>query len=72
MNDDAEWHPLRSLEPDDPAPHDRLWLQALTPIEPGEELTMDYAWPADAVIRCGCGAPACRGWIASQEELPPS
>jgi hypothetical protein len=28
---------------DDPAPHDRLWLQSMTPIEPGDELTIDYA-----------------------------
>lgn len=43
-------------ETDDLTPNDRLWLQALRPIEPGEELTIDYAWPADAAIRCACGA----------------
>ncbi|HUY88561.1 MAG TPA: SET domain-containing protein-lysine N-methyltransferase [Pirellulales bacterium] len=61
---------LFSWETDEPAPHDRLWLQALTAIEPGEELTIDYAWPADAAIPCACGATGCRGWIVSPEELP--
>ena len=56
-------------ETDEPAPLDRLWLQALMPIEPGEELTIDYAWPAEAAIPCGCGAEGCRGWIVSVEEL---
>ena len=56
-------------EPEEPAPLDRLWLQALRPIEPGEELTIDYAWPADAAIPCGCGAADCRGWIVAAEEL---
>lgn len=49
---------------------DRLWLQTIRPIEPGEELLIDYAWPADAAIPCRCGAATCRGWICSSEELP--
>lgn len=57
-------------ETDQAAPLDRLWLQALRPIEPGEELTIDYAWPADAAIPCDCGAAGCRGWIVLTEELP--
>ena len=56
-------------ETDDPMPNDRLWLQALRPIEPGDELTIDYAWPADAAIPCACGAVGCRGWIVSADEL---
>lgn len=60
---------LFSWETDEPAPLDRLWLQALRPIEPGEELTIDYAWPAEAAIPCGCGAAGCRGWIVAAEEL---
>ena len=35
----------------------------------GEELTIDYAWPANAAIVCRCGAGTCRGWIVSPEEL---
>ena len=48
---------------------DRLWLQTIRPIEPGEELLIDYAWPADAAIPCQCGATNCRGWICDPAEL---
>jgi SET domain-containing protein len=48
---------------------DRLWLQTIRPIEPGEELLIDYSWPADAAIPCRCGAAGCRGWICDPAEL---
>lgn len=48
---------------------DRLWLQTIRPIEAGEELLIDYAWPADAAIPCRCGAANCRGWICDPAEL---
>lgn len=48
---------------------DRLWLQTIRPIEPGQELLIDYSWPADAAIPCRCGAPTCRGWICDPAEL---
>ena len=48
---------------------DRLWVQTIRPIEAGEELSIDYAWPADAAIPCQCGAPNCRGWIVDPAEL---
>ncbi len=47
---------------------DRLWLQTIRSIEPGEELSIDYCWPADAAIPCRCGALACRGWIVDPTE----
>lgn len=47
-----------------------VWVEALRTIEPGEELTIDYSWPADAAIRCGCRSPQCRGWIVDPAELP--
>ena len=53
---------------------DRLWLQTIRSIEPGEELSIDYCWPADAAIECRCGTANCRGWIVDPEErhlLPP-
>ena len=53
---------------------DRLWLQTIRPIEPGEELSIDYCWPADAAIPCRCGTPDCRRWIVDPAErhlLPP-
>ncbi|MFM8633535.1 MAG: SET domain-containing protein [Planctomycetia bacterium] len=54
---------------DDPRQEDRLWLQTIRPIEPGEELLIDYCWPADAAIPCRCGAPNCRGWVVDPQEL---
>jgi SET domain-containing protein len=48
---------------------DRLWLSTIRPIEPGEELLIDYCWPADAAIPCRCGAATCRGWICDPAEL---
>jgi hypothetical protein len=48
---------------------DRLWLQTIRPIEPGEELLIDYSWPADAAIPCRCGTAGCRGWICDPAEL---
>jgi SET domain-containing protein len=48
---------------------DRLWLTTIRPIEPGEELLIDYGWPADAAIPCRCGTAACRGWICDPAEL---
>ncbi len=52
-------------------PHDppQVWLQTVRPIDTGEELTIDYAWHADAAIRCFCGSPVCRGWIVDTREL---
>jgi len=48
---------------------DRLWLQTIRRIEAGEELLIDYSWPADAAIPCRCGAAICRGWICDPAEL---
>jgi hypothetical protein len=48
---------------------DRLWLVARRWIKPGEQLTIDYAWPADVAIPCRCGARNCRGWIVDSQEL---
>jgi len=45
-----------------------LWVEALVPIEPGEQLTIDYGWPAEAAIPCACGSPNCRGWIVAEDE----
>lgn len=49
------------------SPH--VYLEALTNIQPGVELTIDYSWPANDAIRCGCESPGCRGWIVAVEEL---
>ena len=54
---------------DEPRDPPQVWLQTVRPINAGEELTIDYAWHADAAIRCFCGSPACRGWIVDSREL---
>ena len=51
---------------DDPSDLE-IWLEILRDIEPGEQLTIDYGWPAEAAIPCGCGAASCRGWIVAKE-----
>jgi hypothetical protein len=48
---------------------DRLFLTTIRRIEPGEELLIDYSWPADAAIPCQCGTATCRGWICDPAEL---
>ncbi|MFV2067775.1 MAG: SET domain-containing protein [Pirellulales bacterium] len=48
---------------------DELWVHALQVILPGEELTIDYGWPADEAISCLCGASNCRGWIVAEDQL---
>ena len=57
------WEDEKTKEP-------RLGVFALTEIPPGVELTIDYAWSADAAIRCLCGKPTCRGWVVAEAELP--
>jgi len=47
----------------------RVWLQTLREIVAGEELTIDYCWPASAAIPCACQSSKCRGWIVNPEEL---
>ena len=47
----------------------RVWLQTLRTIAAGEELTIDYCWPASDAIPCSCQSSRCRGWIVSPEEL---
>ena len=53
---------------DSEAQEDRLWVQTIRPIKPGEELSIDYCWPADAAIPCRCGTESCRGWIVDPAE----
>lgn len=57
---------------DPPRPNRRGLLQCVVEvrkrIKPGDELTIDYSWPADSAIPCGCGSRWCRGWIVSKRE----
>ena len=46
-----------------------LWVEAIEPITPGTELTIDYNWAADVAIPCQCGSPECRGWIVAEDQM---
>lgn len=46
-----------------------IYVESTRDILPGEELTVDYSWPASRAIRCLCGAAKCRGWIVDPAEL---
>ena len=46
-----------------------LWLEVLREIPAGEQLTIDYGWPAESAIPCKCGAARCRGWIVTEAGL---
>ena len=51
----------------------RVWIDALRPIEAGEELTYDYAYERadgddESFYRCRCGAAACRRTILAPRE----
>ncbi len=48
----------------------RILLFAICDICVGQELTIDYCWPASFAIPCHCRAEACRGWIVTQQDLP--
>src|SRR5262245_23572639 len=42
----------------------RIYYRSKRQIEPGEELTVDYKFPADGEkVTCLCGSPKCRGTI---------
>ncbi len=43
------------------------WWVAVRAIEPGEEITYDYAFVADVAEPCACGAPSCRGLIVDPD-----
>ena len=46
----------------------RVYVQTTQPIAMGEQLTLDYAWPADEAIPCQCQSSSCRGWVVSEDE----
>lgn len=51
---------------------ERIFIRALRPIAPGEELLYDYHLydsDLDDEAPCYCGAPACRGTMYSEKEL---
>ncbi len=46
-----------------------MWVEVIRDIRPGEELTIDYGWPAKNAITCNCGSPNCRGWVVAADRL---
>jgi SET domain-containing protein len=44
-------------------------IVALRDIRAGEEISYDYAFPADLAEPCLCGSPKCRGFIVDADEL---
>lgn len=47
----------------------KLLIFAINDIESGDELTIDYNWPASFAIPCNCKTPSCRGWIVGKKSL---
>jgi hypothetical protein len=47
----------------------RMYVMATRRIADGDELTIDYAWPAEMAIPCRCGSSACRQWIVKRSDL---
>ncbi|HVC45866.1 MAG TPA: SET domain-containing protein-lysine N-methyltransferase [Terracidiphilus sp.] len=49
----------------------RVWIRAIRPIAPGEEITYDYCLydGGDDEARCNCGATKCRGTMYSPQEI---
>lgn len=45
-----------------------FWTAVRT-IEPGEELSYDYAFTAEVAEICNCGAASCRGLIVDPDEI---
>ncbi len=65
---------LVQVDPEDERDGPEIRVETLRVIRPGEQLTIDYAWPAEAAIPCGCHSQRCRGWIVAEEQaagLPP-
>ncbi|MBL8898689.1 MAG: SET domain-containing protein [Planctomycetes bacterium] len=65
----AELIVMDELDEDDRFQRRYMALYTLRAIEPGEEFTIDYAWCADAAIKCRCRTASCRGWVVAKEEL---
>ena len=49
--------------------YQKVFVEVLRPIQAGEQLLIDYAWPIEAAIPCLCGSSKCRGWVVGQNLL---
>lgn len=58
---DTEWLPARTTI--------RAWWTAVRDIEPGEEITSDYAFSGHLAVPCNCATARCRGLIVDEDEF---
>ena len=65
----CEFHILEEPGPFGQPGERHLYLCALRNIEPNEELTIAYNWPASCAIECHCNSPNCVGRIVCETEL---
>ena len=65
----CELYMIEETEEHGPLVLPRISIEAYRDINIGEQLTIDYGWPAEQAIPCGCGVEKCRGWVVSAEEL---
>ena len=64
---------LHSCAPNVSVDMEKMTVTALSDIESGDYIYMDYAETEDYLFKqfpCSCGAPTCRGWITGRLELP--
>jgi hypothetical protein len=66
-NCEFDWFDV--IDSGEASPRRRVFLFALRDIQPGEELTIDYNWPAAAAIPCRCHSRKCRGWVVDETQL---
>lgn len=59
-----------SVPPSLAGPSRKLLLFSICDIDVGQELTIDYNWPAIFAIPCACRSAQCRGWIVAPNDLP--
>jgi uncharacterized protein len=48
---------------------EKMYVDVIRTILPGQQITIDYAWSCDDAIPCECGSKNCRGWIVAANEL---
>lgn len=65
----CELYIVEGVDEETGEPKNFISVETLCEIAPGEELTIDYGWPADAAVPCGCQSTNCRGWIVCIDEL---
>jgi uncharacterized protein len=48
---------------------DKMYVDVIRTILPGQQITIDYGWHHQDAIPCECGSRNCRGWIVAADEL---